>query len=94
MIWDTMADAGTRRGAQSEWWRLTGGGCGRRLGGRRSVPGKEFGRGCKLEVIQQRPLLMVLVGGGGTKQPRKRLRQVGRGTRLKVVIIEAADSKD
>ena len=41
--------------------------CGQRTGGRRSVPGKEVGSGCKLEVHQRRTLLM----GGSRREGNK-----------------------
>ena len=52
------------------------------------MPGKEAGNGCKLEVRRRQLLLMGGGrGGGGTKRPRKWQRQVGRGARINVLII-------
>ena len=79
--WQTQA-CGT--GRRDEWQRLADGGCGERPGGRRSVTGKEVGRGCDREVLRRRPPLM---GDGSRehkiKRPRKRQRQVGRGDRIR-----------
>ena len=71
-----------------------GGGCGRLPRGWSSWPGKDMGIGCNWEVLQKWPLLM---GGGRRreiKRSRKRLRKVGRGDIIKVVIIKLAESKD
>ena len=39
-------------------WRVAGGGCRRRLGGRRFSPGEEVGSGCKIEGLRRRTLIM------------------------------------
>ena len=53
-----------------------------------------MGDRCKVEVIQQKLLLMGDVGRGETKRFRNWLIQVGWGTRLKVIFIAAVKSKD
>ena len=55
---------------------------------------KEVGSGCKGELIQQE---LLLIGGGRrgwNKTIQKATNKGGAGTILKVVIIEAAESKD
>ena len=55
---------------------------------------KEVGSGCKGEVLQQQ---LLLIGGGRrgwNKTIQKATNKGGAGTILKVVIIEAAESKD
>ena len=70
-------------GRRYKWRRMEGGRCGQCPGGRLYVPGKEVGRECDREVLQERPLLM---RGGSRgekiKLSRKRLRQVGQGARI------------
>ena len=72
-------------GHRDKQWSLADGSmwCGRRPGGRRSVPGKEVGRSCGREVLHRQQIIMgVGIREEEIKPSQKWLRKVGQGDRI------------